>query len=181
MTRRPWLPLLIAVASAAAAGCAAGPRPTDVPAPTAVTTPMGSLTPVVAGTAAALRQWLAEAGGYRLDHLRRSYRPAEPAELVGTPRAVFQVDVADPDGGFVVVYSFPTAESARDRGAIFARYLGSGFGQTNYPLDAQFALSQVGPTLVFHWWSRERAEDPDRAQGAFDVISRFGLPIEVRK
>jgi hypothetical protein len=142
---------------------------------------MVSLTPVVAGTAAALGQRLAESGGYRLDQLRRPYRPAEPAELQQTPRAVFQVDVADPSAGYVVVYAFATPEAARDRGMIFARYLGSGFGQTNYPLDAQFALSQVGPTLVFHWWSREQAEDPDRAQGAFDVISRFGLPIEVRR
>ena len=173
--------LALAVVVLGLAACGGSPTPASQAPVVAVATPMTSLTPDVAGTAAALRNWLATSGGYRLDALRRSYRPAEPAELVATPRAVFQVDVGDPDAGYVVVYSFATPEAAHDRGDIFARYLASGFGQTNYPLDAQFALSQVGSTLVFHWWSRERAEDPVRAIGAFDVISRFGLPIEVRK
>ena len=151
------------------------------PAATAGVTPMASLSAPVAGTAAALRQHLAGNGGYRLDPLRRSYRPAEPVEFAGTPRAVFQVDVGDPEAGLVMVYEFASTQEATQRGELFADYLGSGFGQTNYPLDAQFALSQVGPTLVFHWWSQDRAEDAARAGGAFDVIARFGLPLDVRK
>ena len=151
------------------------------PAATAAVTPMASLSVPVAGTATALRQHLAANGGYRLDPLRRSYRPAEPVELAATPRAVFQVDVGDPEAGLVVVYEFASTQAARQRGDLFAGYLESGFGQTNYPLDAQFALSQVGPTLVFHWWSQDRAEDAERAEGAFDAIARFGLPLEVRK
>jgi hypothetical protein len=180
MTRRRLAAALTAVALLAT-GCSGPPAATGAREGTPAVTPMTSLTPVVAGTAAALRQRLLESGSYRLDELRRPYHPAEPVELQGAPRAVFQVDVADPSAGYVVVYSFPTPDAARDRGMVFARYLGSGFGQTNYPLDAQFAISQVGSTLVFHWWSPELAEDRERSQGAFDVISRFGLPIEVRR
>lgn len=171
--------LLLVAACGPPGGGSPAPR---TPAGTAdeLATPMASLTPVVAGTFGALRNVLAPAG-YRVDVLARPYRPAEPLELSRVPRAVLQVDVADPDGGFVVIYEFADSAMARQQGETFARYLGSGFGQTNFPLDAQFAVQQVGPTIVFSWWSRELSAEPERAQGAFDLISAFGQPIEVRK
>lgn len=164
------------------AGCAAGPG-TDGragPPETAAATQMQSLSPAVASTVAALQAKLS-AAGYRLDPADRVYRPAEPAELVGAPRAVLQADVGDDDGGLVVVYEFSEPSVAASRAQLFARFLESGFGQTNYPIDAQFALRQLGSTLVFTWWSRERAADPDRAQGAFDLLSSLGIPIDIRK
>lgn len=170
------LALLLASGCATAPGGAGPPRQ---PGP-ALATPMRSLTPAVSGTVAGLQASLARAG-YRIDILNRAYRPAEPAELSGIPRAVLQVDVNDSDGGYVVVYEFADAAAAASRGQLFARYLESGFGQTNYPLDAQFALQQAGATLVFTWWSRQLAASPDRAQGAFDLVSAFAVPIEVRK
>jgi hypothetical protein len=169
-----------ALALLLASGCVTGPGgggPAGQPAPA---TPMRSLSPAVTGTVAGLQATLARAG-YRIDILNRAYRPAEPVELSGIPRAVLQADVGDLDGGYVVVYEFADAAAAASRGQLFARYLASGFGQTNYPLDAQFALQQAGPTLVFTWWSRELAASPDRAQGAFDLISSFAVPIEIRK
>jgi hypothetical protein len=81
----------------------------------------------------------------------------------------------------VVVLVLGVGAAAASRGQLFARYLESGFGQTNYPLDAQFALQQAGATLVFTWWSRELAASPERAQGAFDLVSSFAVPIEIRK
>ena len=163
-------------------GCAAGPgtEQTARPVATATATQMQSLSPAVAGTVATLQATLASAG-YRIDPLNRVYRPAEPAELAGAPRAVLQADVGDDDGGLVVVYELSEPQVAASRGQLFARFLESGFGQTNYPIDAQFGLRQLGSTLVFTWWSRERAADPDRAQGAFDLVSSVGIPIEIRK
>lgn len=174
--------LLVVVLVAAACGPPGGGSPAPrTPAGTDdALRPMASLTPVVAGTFGALRTALAPAG-YRVEVLTRPYRPAEPLELSRVPRAALQVDVGDPDAGFVVIYEFDDVATARERGGVFARYLGSGFGQTNFPLDAQFAVQQVGPTIVFSWWSRELSAEPERARGAFDLISAFGQPIEVRK
>jgi hypothetical protein len=132
------------------------------------------------GTVALVRSALL-AAGRRLDPAVVPYQPSEPPSFAGVPRAVLRTDVADQEQGFVVVYEASGAARAEALGRELAAHVGSGFGQTNYPLDAQFALSQVGPTVVFHWWSPDRVEDRDRAQGAFDVISRFGQPIEVRK
>jgi hypothetical protein len=80
-----------------------------------------------------------------------------------------------------VVYEFADAELAAARGRELAAYLASGFGQTNYPVDAQFALSQVGGTLVLGWWSPERSSMPERARRALDLMRGFGQPIPVAK
>lgn len=172
----------VVLALVLASGCATGPGtggPAGQPAPV-LATPMGSLSPAVSSTVAGLQATLARAG-YRIDVLNRAYRPSEPAELSGVPRAILQADVGDADGGYVVVYEFADAAAAASRGQLFARFLESGFGQTNYPLDAQFALQQAGSTLVFTWWSRQLAAAPERAQGAFDLVSSFAVPIEIRK
>ena len=166
-------------------GCAAGgrsqsrprdPRPVASPLPTS----QSSISPQVAGTVAALRAELGVAG-YRLEVLSRPYRPAEPPSLEAIPRTIFQVGLPDPADGYVVVYEFRDAAAAGATGREFAAYLGSGFGQTNYPLDAQFSLAQVGGTLVFTWWSRELSSDPVRAGPAFEAVSRVGQRIEVTK
>ena len=134
----------------------------------------------MAGTLALLRNALADAG-YRLDPPRVPYRPSEPAGLTDAPRTVVQVALADPEDGFVVVYQLPDEEAAGNAASELASYLGSGFGQTNYPLDAQFSVAQVGSTVVFTWLSRDRAGDPDAAQGAFDVIRTVGRQVPVQK
>ncbi len=50
----------------------------------------------------------------------------------------------------MVIYAFPTDAAATDAGAELARYVGSGFGQTNFPTDAQFSVAQVGSTHRVH-------------------------------
>jgi hypothetical protein len=109
------------------------------------------------------------------------YRPSEPAGLALAPRAVLQESVPDPDQGYVLVYDLQDPATAADRGRELAAYLGSGFGQTNYSLDAQFAISQVGGTLVFTWWSASRASNDAVAKAGFDAVASVGQPIPVVK
>ena len=137
------------------------------------------LSPAVSGTAAALE------AAFRPTNLGfvpaiRSYRPAEPLELQGASRTVFQVALpADPESGFFVIYEFPDASHATDAGAAFARYLESGFGQTNYPVDTKFALGIEGSTMVFAAWSPGAMSDWAAAAPAFQVLSTFGQPITI--
>jgi hypothetical protein len=160
------------------AGCGGGNR--GEPAGPPLPTPVASLTAEMAGTIALLRNALA-ASGYRLDPPRVPYRPSEPARLSEAPRTVVQVSSADPDEGFVVVYQLLNEDAAGNAARDLATHLGSGFGQTNFPLDAQFSVAQVGSTVIFTWVSRERAADPDAAQGAFDVIRTVGREVPVLK
>jgi hypothetical protein len=133
----------------------------------------------VAAAAAVVERALAEAG-FRLEQSPMEYRPAEPEGIHRVPRAVHRVGLNDPNAGWVLIYDLRQSEAAAQAGRDFATYLGSGFGQTNYPFDAQFTLNQIGGALVFSWWSRERSPDPDAAEAAFEAIKVVGQPIEVR-
>lgn len=161
------------------AGCFAAPPVQQAPGPD-LPTPQASLSVQVDGTVSLLRQALAQAG-LQLNTPSIAYRPSEPAGLATAPRAVFQESVADTDQGYVVVYDLQDTATATDRGKELAAYLGSGFGQTNYPLDAQFAISQVGGTIVFTWWSASRSSNDALAQSAFDAVAGVGQPIPVVK
>lgn len=149
-------------------------------AQTSLPTSQASLSAEVQGTVTLVQNALA-AAGFAMTPSPSPYRPSEPADLVDAPRAVFQIDLADPDQGFVVIYDLPDAATAATRGQDLASYLGSGFGQTNYPNDAQFSIGQVGSTLIFTWWSGDRASDRQRAQTAFDAVASVGQPIPVTK
>ena len=109
------------------------------------------------------------------------YRPSEPASLTQVPRTVLQVQGVDPDLGYVVIYQLADSAEAGVRAAELAGYLGSGFGQTNFPVDAQFSVAQADSTVLMTWWSRERADDDDVTQGAFDVVRTIGQQYPVVK
>ena len=180
-----WHVAALAVMSALLGGCAAGGG--DEPLTTAgrtravaLATPETSISPAVAGTASAVRAALSPAG-FRLDPVGAPYRPSEPPGLAGVRRNVFRVGLSDPDVGHVVIYEFRDVPTAAAAGREFAAYLGSGFGQTNYPVDAQFALSQMGGTLVLGWWSPERSPMPQRVRRALELTRAFGQPIPVAK
>jgi len=143
-------------------------------------TPQSSLSGQIEGTLATLRDHLA-AAGFRIDPPISPYRPSEPADLVDIPRAVFQTSIPDANQGYVVIYEFASPGLATTNGLEFAIYLGSGFGQTNFPVDAQFSLSQVGSTLIFTWWSRALATDKVAAEAAFNVVRGVGQEIPVTK
>jgi hypothetical protein len=168
----------LALAALAVVACG-GPRTPDAPAPVAPSA-QASLSAQVDATASLVRGALAPLGGSLVQAVE-PYRPSEPPTFAAVPRGVFRADLVDPREGFVVVYELPDAAAAGARGRELADYLESGFGQTNYPLDAQFSLAQVGSTLVFTWWSRERADDEERARAYFDAVSSVGIPIPITK
>ena len=145
-----------------------------------IITPEASLSAQVRASAEVVRAALSGAG-YRLDDVRTPVRPAEPASFATVPRAVLQVDTGDANQGYLVIYDLPDVTSAATHGRELAEYVGSGFGQTNYPSDAQFSVSQLGATLLFTWWSREGSSDAARAERAFETVRAVGVPLSVPK
>lgn len=160
------------------AACGGGGQIPDTPAP--VATPVASLGTALAGTVRLITDALA-AAGYQVAPPMVPYRPSEPAGLTQVPRTVLQVGGPDPEQGYVVIYGLVGSADASTHAADLAGYLGSGFGQTNFPLDAQFSVAQVGSTVIMTWWSHERSSDPERAQGAFDVVRAIGQSYPVVK
>jgi hypothetical protein len=169
--------LTVVVAAVLAAGCG-GSQVQDTPRPLA--TPVASLGSALAATSRLISDALG-AAGYRVGPPVVPYRPSEPASLTQVPRTVLQAQVGDPDLGYVVIYQLADSAEAGVRATELAGYLGSGFGQTNFPVDAQFSVAQADSTVIMTWWSRERADDDDAAQGAFDVIRAIGQQYPVVK
>lgn len=158
------------------AGCVpAGSGPSAAP-PSAS---QGAPPPEVAQTAAALESAFRAAN---LGFIRapQPYQPSEPLDVRSVPRTVYQVVLPrDPGAGYVLIYAPGSAAAAGTVARSLASYLGSGFGQTNYPTDAQFAVSVYGPTVVFGWWSPGASTDPTNASAAFRVLQGFGTPVPV--
>jgi hypothetical protein len=180
--------LVVAMVGGLVAGCAApSPAPRDPAAPVteqpgvAAPTPGTQLTELTPELAAAVstREGRRSEAGLNLVQSTVSFRPGEPGDVQLAPRAVYRVLLADPNAGWVMIYDLSSPDAAGQAGRSFAAYLRSGVGQTNYPRDAQFSVNQLGGTLVFSWWSRERTSDAQQAEAAFDVIRGVGTPIEV--
>jgi hypothetical protein len=173
--------LLAVLTIAIATGCgpsASGPRPEAPQAPRQ--TPRASLSAEMAATSSLLTDALVP-DGIRLDVPVSSVQPAEPATLSSAPRVLLQADVHDADGGYVLIYQLADAATASLRGAEFADYLESGPGQVNFPIDTQFSLALVGSTLIFTWWSAERASDRELAERVFDAMAGVGQAIPIVK
>lgn len=174
-----WLVVAVCAASVVLGGCAgAESQPADVGQP--LPTPQRSASTAVAGTVALVTNALG-AAGFQAYPPVAAYRPSEPVSLTQVPRAVLQISSPDPDQGFVVIYDFATNNAAATAGAELADYVGSGFGQTNFPTDAQFSVAQVGSTVVFTWYSGARADDAATAQAAFEAVRAVGQPFDVVK
>ncbi len=170
---------LTLMVAAVVAGCApASSGQEGGQAPTPRTTPQASFSTQISSGVAVVRRALTDVG-IRLDPPVVPYRAAEPPGIAAVPRAVLQAGIGDPEAGYVTIYEFADSDTANVRGAEFADYLESGFGQTNYPLDAQFSLAQLGGTLIFTWWSSELAADRELARTAFQAISSVGVPIPI--
>lgn len=171
-----WL-VALSLALAMVAGCG-GTQLADTPVP--LTAPVSSPGPALAGALRRITDALVGAG-YQVAPPVAPYRPSEPASLTQVDRSVLQVQGVGPDAGFVVVYQLPGSAEATTRAAELAGYLGSGFGQTNFPVDAQFSVSQLDSNVIMTWWSGARSDDPEAAQGAFDVVRTIGQPYPVLK
>jgi hypothetical protein len=177
-----WLTAIFAglVVALVAAGCTSLDRPRVQPDEVPMASPLQSLDASLAGTAEALRS-AASRVGQRIELTTSPYRPSEPASLVEVPRAVLRADLADADDGFVVVYQAPDAAAAATLAADMASYLGSGFGQTNYPADTRFSVAVVGDTVVFTSFSPGRSSDAELAERVFEAVAGVGQAIEVSK
>ena len=146
----------------------------------ALPTPQASYSAGVAGTVEALTVALG-AVGIPLYPPTSPARPSEPASMLQTPRAILQAGIGDPAGGYVVVYQLPDAPGAGTAATELAGYLGSGFGQTNFPVDTQFHVAAEGSTVILTWWSREKATDAELAKAAFDAVATVGVEVPVIK
>ncbi len=146
-------------------------------APPLVSQPPASA--VVARTAAALEGAYRQAG-FAFIPARRPYRPSEPPALILAPRSVYQVVLPkDPGSGYVVIYQAADPAAAQSLATAMQRYLGSGFGETNFPTDARFAVQAYDATVVFGWYSPGASADPAAAAAALRVLRSFGEPFPV--
>ncbi|MEX1296580.1 MAG: hypothetical protein AB1Z67_10445 [Candidatus Limnocylindrales bacterium] len=176
-------PQVLAVPLAAAlvlAACTSTDRPSVQADEVALPTPMRSIDPSAQRSIAAVESALS-AVGERLVLPTAAYRPSEPPALLQLPRTIRRVDLADPDDGYVVIYQAPGSGAAIELADDLADYLESGFGQTNYVADTQFAVSTLGDTIIFTTWSQRRSDDPDRAEAAFEAIAAVGSPVPIDK
>jgi hypothetical protein len=163
-----------------ATGCTTANRPGAIEPQDPLPTPYASWPPSVADAAGQLGDALA-GSGLRLEVPTAAYRPSEPRSLVRAPRAVVRASLADPADGHAVIYDLADEAAARVAAQDLAGYLGSGFGQTNFPPDAQFSVAVVADTVVFTWWSRAAASEPAAAEAAFDALASVGERVDVRK
>lgn len=176
---RRLLPLAL-VTLLAVAACTNPDRPSVQSDEVVLPTPMRTLDASVSRTVAAVDSAL-NAVGERLTMPIGAYRPSEPESLLQVPRTVRRVDLADADDGFVVIYQAPGSGQALELADDLVAYLESGFGQTNYAADTQFAVSTLEDTVVFTTWSQRRSDDPARAEAAFAAIAAVGTPLEINK
>lgn len=176
---RRWLAAALAVAFLAGA-CTSAERPSVQGDTVALPTPLRSFDASVSATIGRLRAAVGVVG-HRLDVAAAAYRPSEPPSLLQAPRVVMRVDLADPDDGYLVIYEAADATAAELLAQELADYLGSGFGQTNYPADTQFSVAVLDDTVVFTSWSAGRSSDPDGAKAVFDALGSVGMEVEVLK
>lgn len=174
----PLLAMLLAVPTVAA--CTSPDRPTVQAEEVVLPTPLRSFGASLGSAVSEIADALAGIG-VRLEEPTGAYRPSEPESLLQVPRIIRRAGLADRDDGYVVIYEAPDAIAAAARAQELADYLGSGFGQTNYAADTQFAVSVLGTSVIFTTWSSRRSDDPARAEAVFEAIAAVGDPLEVRK
>ena len=174
--RLALLIVLVAIVGVACGGRARATAPPGSPR----ATPVASLTPALAGSVAEIEMALRPAG-LTLRRPAAEFRPSAPASLANRPRAVYQVVLADPDAGHVVIYELPSAAAAATEAQALATYLGSNFGQTNFAHDAEFSVAQLGQTVIFTFWSPDRSGRSPDVERAFRTVASVGQSVPVVK
>jgi len=178
-----WTTAIRAVILAAVcAGCGVAPA-TSVPPPggsVAIVPAEPGLSASEATTVTLLRRSLAT-GGFQLSPVSQPVQPAVPTLFTTTPMVVYRIELADPDQGFVLIYDFAAPSAAAAGATALARFVGSGFGQTTYPLDAQFSVASLGADVIFTWWSPGRSSDPAATQAAIGLVAAVGTAVPVTK
>ncbi len=167
-------PVLVVIA-VAFAGCVPVPA-AGTPAPAvSQAAPPAAVSQAAAALEAAYRQ-----AGFGFIEANQPYRPSEPPDLIAVPRTVYQVVLPkDPGSGHVVIYRATDPAQAQSFATSMQQYLQSGFGQTNFPTDAQFAVEVYGPAMLFGWYSPGASADPATAASALRVLQGFGQAYPV--
>jgi hypothetical protein len=166
----------VVVLAATLAGCA---PVTSGSSPAAVVVAQPSAPAVVAQAAGALDAAYRQAN-FGFIRAITPYRPSEPPALISVPRTVYQVVLPkDPGAGYVVIYDGTDPAKAQGLATSMQHYLESGFGETNFPTDAQFAVQLYGSAVVFGWYSPGASADPAAAASALAVLRAFGQPFPV--
>ncbi len=148
------------------------------------TFPAGSLGPAttVGPAVAQTRGDLVRVLGTRnlvLQDSTAAFRPPEDGRFTLTPRALYQVILPEaPSQGFIVVYEFPDAATAREAVDVQARYLASGPARVQSPFGTRHILRLVGSTVVLYSWVPDGIEDPRQPdiQAALETLG-VGVPI----
>jgi hypothetical protein len=171
----PWFALGAIVV--VAAGCGA----TEVPGrtfPVASFGPDRTVTPAVNATRAELVRALGE-HNLVLTDTQAAVRPAEAPLLTDAPRAVYQVILPkDPGHGFIVVYEFPDTARAAEAAAEQQRYLATGPGRVQTPLETVTIIRQLGTTVLLYGWLPDASPDPSAA-GIQDALETLGVGFPV--
>lgn len=167
-------PLLVVIA-VAFAGCVPVPA-AATPAPAvSQAAPPAAVSQAASALEAAYRQ-----AGFGFIEANQPYRPSEPPDLIAVPRTVYQVVLPkDPGSGYVVIYRATDTGQAQSLATSMREYLQSGFGQTNFPTDAQFAVEVYGSAMLFGWYSPGASADPATAASALRVLQGFGQAFPV--
>ncbi len=179
---RPTIAILAVILAVTCAGCGVAPAILP-PAPggsVAIVPAEPGLSASEATTVTLLRRSLAT-GGYQLSPVNQPVQPAVPTVFATTPLVVYRVELADPDQGYVLIYDFAAPTAAAAAATALARFVGSGIGQTTYPLDAQFLVASLGADVIFTWWSPGRSSDPAVTQAAIGLVAAVGTTVPVTK
>ncbi len=162
----------------ALAGCGIA-APSELPPASPSAVPQASLSGSIELTRGLVEAAL-KASDFGLIRPQVPYRPPESPALIDIPRAVFQVVLGqDPNGGFLVIYEFPDSPTAWAAGLAQARWLASGPGAIQFPLDERHVLRQLGTTLVTFSWSPSNAPDPRTGEiaTALEAVGQ-GIPVQ---
>ena len=89
----------------------------------------------------------------------RPYLPPEGALFANAPRTVIQATLPDdPNGGFLVIYAFQSAQAAQAAAAEQAAYI-AGHRGGSFPLGTRPVLRLVGSNVVFFTWLPDSSPD----------------------
>ena len=111
----------------------------------------------------------------------KPYRPSETPALTAAARNVIQAQLGnDPDHGFVVIYSFPSAATAEKAAYDQAAYVASPAGGIQFAPGSHFVIRLVDTTMIFFTWSPGTSPDLQQ-QKVEDAINGVGVGVPISR
>jgi hypothetical protein len=140
--------------------------------------PGATVGPEVAVIRAEIARLLGERGIVLRD-TSAAFRPAESAELAAAPRAVVQALLpADPNTGFISLYSFRDPDEAARAAQSQNAFLSAGPGRVLAPQGTAHVIRQAGATVVYYSWLPAAARDPSTPDVAA-VLTTIGIGHDI--